>query len=52
MKTADALVHGETIRINGENYEFLTGEVCCKRHSGICRHKGCEECKVCEDCKM
>ena len=52
MKTADALVHGKTIRINGGNYELSTGKVCCKRHSGTCRLEGCEDCKTCEDCNL
>jgi predicted DNA-binding protein (UPF0251 family) len=49
-KTADALVHGKTIRIDGGNYELLTGKACCKRHSGNCKHKGCEKCETCDDC--
>jgi predicted DNA-binding protein (UPF0251 family) len=49
-KTADALVHGKTIRINGGNYELLTGKACCKRSSKDCTQKCCEKCQVCDDC--
>ncbi len=51
-KTADALVHGKTIRIGGGSYELLAGKACCRRHSGNCRqNEGCEKCCGCKDCQ-
>jgi len=50
-KTADALVHGKTIRIEGGNYELSTGNACCRRHNGDCKLMGCEKCKDCEACQ-
>lgn len=43
-KTADALVHGKTIRIDGGNYQLSAGKACCKRLNGNCKRKGCEKC--------
>lgn len=48
-KTADALVHGKTIRIDGGNYEILSSKACCRRHGGNCRRRGCEKCEDCEE---
>lgn len=48
-KTADALVHGKTIRIDGGNYQLLDSKSCCRRHSGECK---CDVCEKCEDCKQ
>lgn len=47
-KTADALVNGKTIRIDGGYYELLAGKSCCKRYNGNCKRKECEKCKDCE----
>ena len=47
-KTADALIHGKTIRIDGGNYQLLEGKACCRRLSGNCKHEGCEKCEDCE----
>lgn len=48
-KTADALVNGKTIRIDGGNYRVLAGKACCRRIDGICRHNRCEKCEDCEE---
>ncbi|MDF2524710.1 MAG: putative DNA-binding protein [Clostridiales bacterium] len=48
-KTADALVHGKTIRIDGGHYELSAGKACCRRHNGNCKRKGCEKCEGCEE---
>lgn len=50
-KTADALVHGKTIRIDGGNYELSAGKVCCRRHGENCRRRGCKKCEDCEEYK-
>jgi predicted DNA-binding protein (UPF0251 family) len=50
-KTAEALVHGKTIRIEGGSYELSPGKACCRRHSGSCKRIGCEECEHCEENK-
>jgi len=50
-KTADALIHGKTIRIDGGNYELSAGKACCRRHNGNCKRKGCEKCEDCEACQ-
>lgn len=50
-KTAEALVHGKTIRIAGGSYELTAGKACCKRHNGNCKSKGCEKCEDCEQNK-
>lgn len=50
-KTADALIHGKTIRIQGGNYELSAGRACCRRHNGNCSRKSCESCDECKDCK-
>lgn len=50
-KTADALVHGKTLRIDGGNYELLLGSSCCRRQSKNCNHISCEKCMVCEECQ-
>jgi predicted DNA-binding protein (UPF0251 family) len=48
-KTADALVHGKTIRIDGGNYELFAGKTCCRRHSRNCINKDCEKCEDCDE---
>lgn len=50
-KTADALVHGKTIRIDGGNYKLSVGKACCRRLSGNCKREGCERCEDCEENK-
>lgn len=50
-KTADALVHGKTIRIDGGNYELSPPKACCRRRNGECKLKLCEKCKECEENK-
>lgn len=50
-KTADALVHGKTIRIDGGNYQLSTDKACCRRPNGNCKRKGCEKCEDCEENK-
>lgn len=50
-KTADALVHGKTIRIDGGNYQLSAGKACCRRHNGNCKRKDCEKCEECEENK-
>lgn len=50
-KTADALVHGKTIRIDGGIYELSLGKACCKRHHGNCKRMNCEQCEDCEENK-
>ena len=40
-KTADALVHGKAIRIDGGNFSLDAGRDCCKRLEGICFRKHC-----------
>ncbi len=50
-KTADALIHGKTIKIHGGSYELSEGKPCCRRHNGSCNRKGCEKCDICDDCK-
>jgi predicted DNA-binding protein (UPF0251 family) len=47
-KTAEALVNGKIIRIEGGNYELLEGRTCCRRRSGSCIDKTCEKCEHCE----
>ena len=49
-KTADALINGKTIRINGGHYELLEGKECCMEHKNNrhCKRKYCEECEDCE----
>lgn len=48
-KTADALLHGKTIRIDGGNYELLIGKSCCRRQRETCN---CISCDVaCEECQ-
>lgn len=49
-KTADAMVHGKTIRIQGGNYMLSAGKSCCRRHSGLCSGRICEKCSDCKDC--
>lgn len=44
-KTADALVHGKIIRIEGGHYELAEDKACCRRHNGVCKRKGCEKCE-------
>lgn len=44
-KTADALVHGKTIRIDGGNYQLSAGKPCCRRLNGSCKRHGCERCE-------
>jgi predicted DNA-binding protein (UPF0251 family) len=48
-KTADALIHGKIIRINGGHYELLPGKPCCRRLNGSCKRKSCEKCEDCEE---
>jgi Predicted DNA-binding proteins len=48
-KMADALVNGKIIRIDGGNYQLLSGKACCRRHSGLCKRKSCEKCEDCEE---
>lgn len=48
-KTADAIVNGKTIRIDGGNYELLPGNPVCRRHNCNCRRKGCERCEDCSE---
>jgi uncharacterized protein len=48
-KTADALVHGKTIRIDGGNYKLSQGKMCCRRRNGSCKRKGCEKCQEFEE---
>lgn len=43
-KTADALVHGKTIRIDGGNYEMSAAKPCCRRHNGRCSRTECDKC--------
>ncbi|KNY26095.1 DUF134 domain-containing protein [Pseudobacteroides cellulosolvens] len=43
-KTADALVHGKTIRIDGGNYEMSSTKPCCRRHNGRCSRTECDKC--------
>lgn len=50
-KTADALIHGKTIRIGGGNYELLVGNPCCRKQSKTCNRVSCEKCVVCEECQ-
>lgn len=50
-KTADALVHGKTIRIDGGNYELSAPKACCRRRNGECTRNACEKCKECEQNK-
>lgn len=50
-KTADALVHGKTIRIDGGNYQLLAGKACCRRLNGNCKRYACEKCEECEENK-
>ena len=51
MKTADALVHGKTIRIDGGNYQLSVDKACCRRLGGMCKRKSCEKCEECEENK-
>lgn len=53
-KTADALINGKTIRINGGHYELLEGKTCCMEHknNGHCKRKYCEKCEDCEHNKL
>ena len=44
-KTADALIHGKTIRIAGGNYQLAEGKPCCRRRGSNCVHKCCEKCE-------
>lgn len=44
-KTADALVHGKIIRIDGGHYELLKGKACCRRHNGYCKGHTCGKCE-------
>lgn len=48
-KTADALVHGKTIRIEGGNYELSSAKACCRRRKGECKCEGCDKCQECEE---
>jgi uncharacterized protein len=50
-KTADALVHGKTIRIDGGHYELTEAKVCCRRRNGSCKGQGCEKCEDCDEYK-
>jgi predicted DNA-binding protein (UPF0251 family) len=50
-KTADALLHGKTIRIDGGNYQVSPGKTCCRRMKGECSHKPCDKCEGCRECK-
>jgi len=50
-KTAEALVHGKTIRIDGGIYKLSPGKACCRRHKGSCKAMSCEECEHCEESK-
>jgi len=50
-KTADALVHGKTIRIEGGHYELSEGRPCCRRRNGSCKGRACEKCEQCEEDK-
>lgn len=47
-KTADALIHGKTIRIEGGIYKLSPGKACCRRHNGNCKGISCAECEHCE----
>jgi predicted DNA-binding protein (UPF0251 family) len=47
-KTADALVHGKILRIDGGNYSLSTGKACCRRMKGSCKKISCENCDECE----
>lgn len=47
-KTADALIHGKTIRIDGGHYELNMGRPCCRRLNGSCKRISCEQCEDCE----
>lgn len=46
-KTADALVHGKILRIEGGNYSLSDGKACCRRKQGICKRLNCEKCAEC-----
>jgi predicted DNA-binding protein (UPF0251 family) len=37
-KTADALINGKTIRIEGGHYELFAGGSCCKKNIKNCMH--------------
>ncbi|HEX2924930.1 MAG TPA: DUF134 domain-containing protein [Ruminiclostridium sp.] len=50
-KTADALVHGKTIRIDGGNYKVTPGRPCCRRSSWECSSNACEKCEGCAECE-
>jgi predicted DNA-binding protein (UPF0251 family) len=51
-KTADALVNGKTLRIDGGNYSLSSGKTCCRRMRGICKKSDCEKCEVHEKNKF
>lgn len=44
-KTADALIHGKTIIINGGHYELTNDKACCRKRNGNCKHKCCNKCE-------
>ena len=50
-KTADALIHGKALRIDGGNYELSAVKTCCRRRSGECKCKGRQKCEECEENK-
>lgn len=47
-KTADALVHGKTIRIDGGNYQLSSSKGCCRRRNSECKCKVRDKCLECE----
>lgn len=46
-KTAEALIHGKILRINGGNYLISDGEDCCRKKQGICKRMNCNKCAEC-----
>jgi predicted DNA-binding protein (UPF0251 family) len=50
-KTADALVHGKTIRIDGGHYELSAGRSCCRRRGSKCEDHAYKKCEECEEYK-
>lgn len=51
FKTADALVNGKAIKIDGGDYELLAGKSCCRRQNSTCNCIGCEKRENCEACQ-
>ncbi len=50
-KTADALVHGKILRIDGGNYHLSAGKTCCRKMQGNCKRLNCEKCEECAENK-